>query len=919
MFKKQILVCAAAFSILISTIPIPSYQICADTPEKNHETITFGKDNQRSSHYTMKDGEITLTIASVTGNGSFRSSLVDSSNPSLLKYITTTSYGDAWYTNATGSDPTPTWTSGENADEIIPGHIYEAHYVKEDNNYTITYYDYTDDVLLYEYTANSTDVSTNLYAYVNALAGSFYISEGSPAEQGYAIGDTAEMLSATHGLNRDTYVQKNQLKETIPDDYTINKDVQAPTKEGQYNSFFLKEDLQTVSVTMDAKNLDFMLQNAATKSTVMADEVTIGDTSIGYVGMRAKGNYTRTHTESSTSDRFSFSINFGKYINKNNGFEKRQNFYGLSKVSFNNFFFDKTMMKEYNALRLLSEMGLPTPQYGLAKLYINGDYYGVYSMIESFDSSILEQYYNVSGKELSNYLAKPTNYSPRYYGKDLDAFKDENGEFTMESLLKGAIIQNEDNTYSPGEAILGYSGLWENKDEMFQEIAEELPNVFNWLYRLTALSEGKDFQGNEIDVNSEEYITLLSQVMDVDETVKYFATHSFLCQMDNLFTWHQNYGLYINESAQSLMIPWDYDLAWGCDGDPATGEAVANFQIDKLYNNIAQAFSFYSDDLTEFYGGADWDEYSSNPGHPLFYVIYQNDSLMEKFHTYMEDCSKICALGGTTSQGESFEPGRFANTIDAISDKVITAASETLAENVTYLNYSQPASGKDGLPSLKQIIALRAVGVYLQTNQIDAHVTGYGYKQGNLGNDANMGIFTTSGKNIACVDTDTGIFAIADYDESKGGPKLSITKLDASNSVYQEIANKLSSKDDTLTVYHIQNEKKPISDYQLYLPVTQNYSTAGANVYYYHSEDDSLNELSAEKKDNMYIVNTSDISYIAVHAPTATKVKEQVHKEQGNFWIYTILGLSVGMTILFVIYRTWKRKKVLRGKNSQNS
>ena len=65
------------------------------------------------------------------------------------------------------------------------------------------------------------------------------------------------------------------------------------------------------------------------------------------------------------------------------------------------------MMKEFFALKLMDEMGLPTPQYGLAKLYINDQYYGVYAMVEAMDESILEQYYGVDDDELSSYLVKP--------------------------------------------------------------------------------------------------------------------------------------------------------------------------------------------------------------------------------------------------------------------------------------------------------------------------------------------------------------------------------------------------------------------------------------------------------------------------------------------------------------------------------
>lgn len=865
---------AFIMALMIGFLTLPIGGVQAYAAPKDYETIVFGQNNQRSSHYYLKNNEVILTIVSMTGNASFRTSLVDGTSGGALRYITTTSYGDAWFTNASGDTAAPIWTEGTISDDVMPGHVYEAHYVRNGNDYKITYTDYTEGELLYEYTATGTNLkATAIYAYVNALAGSFQIYQGSPEDFGFQQGEPAVEVEATHGTVRDRFVTKEELDQEIPSKYTINEKTQGDAKDGAYNEYFLKDDLQTIEVTIDENNLNYMLQNASSKETVMAESVSIGGEKIGYVGFKTKGNFTRSHTLDTDSDRFSFAINFGKYINKESGYEARQNFYGLSKVSFNNFYFDKTMMKEYNALRLMSEMGLPTPQYGLAKIYINGEYYGVYSMIESYDSSILKQYYGVSGKELAKFMMKPSYYHPRYYAADLDLFRNDEGEFTMESMVAGgAIIENADGSYSPGAALSGYGGLWESDTDNFQKVAREIPNVMNWMYRLTALSNGRDFEGNEIDVNSDEYVELLAQVMDIDEALRYFAAHSFLCQMDNMFTWKQNYGLYINPQGSSILIPWDYDLAWGCDGNPATGEDVANYNVDMLYNDIAAGSNYYSDDPKEFYGGDAEVDYMGNTGYPLFNVIYQNDSLMEKYHNYMEDCSKLTALGGTTTDGDTYDAGRYATTIREMYDKVVDAAGEKLADHVYYLNYSQPDAAKRGLLSLKQIIALRAVGVYLQVNGIDAKVTGYGYDQGCLGNDADRGNVTTQGEQIAAVDGDSGIFAIADYGTSSGGPKITAGLLDSGDETYQEIKKQLSAKKDTLAVYEIESEKKPTSDYKLYIPVSKAYAEAGAVIYSFDKKTNTLQELSAEVVDNMYVVSTSDISCIAIYSADAKNV-----------------------------------------------
>lgn len=197
---------------------------------------------------------------------------------------------------------------------------------------------------------------------------------------------------AQHGTTTEI-ITKDMVNNTPPKDYVINEDMQAEAKDGLYSEYFLKDRIQTVSITIEENNLNYLLQNALDEPNVMTQSVVIGGKEIGYAGIKTKGNYTLQATNASDSDRFSFTINFGKYITKKK-YGAKQNFYGLGKVSFNNLYFDKTAMKEYCAMRLMDEMGLPTPEYGIAKLYINGEYYGVYFMVEAMDSSIVERYLN---------------------------------------------------------------------------------------------------------------------------------------------------------------------------------------------------------------------------------------------------------------------------------------------------------------------------------------------------------------------------------------------------------------------------------------------------------------------------------------------------------------------------------------------
>lgn len=649
-------------------------------------------------------------------------------------------------------------------------------------------------------------------------------------------------VSLAHGTT-DEVITKDMLNDSPDKDYTVNMDMQKDASEGEYLKYFLADELQTVSVKIDENNLNYMLQNATDKPTVMTESVTIGDQTIGYAGLKTKGNYTLGHTDmDEDNDRFSFTINFGKYIKKKK-YGVKQNFYGCNKVSFNNFYFDRTMMKEFFAMKLMTEMGLPTPAYGLAKLYINDKYYGVYFMVEAMDSTIIERYQKVSADEVSSYLTKPEG-SNLSYDTFLDSLIQEDGTYDLSSVVS----KSESGDYQPTEEFLEKAGaLWEKDNGTLEDVIDMLPTVLGWQKKLNQLSKGTDFFGQKIDVQSEEYIELLNSIMNVDETLRYFATHSFLVQMDNMFVEQQNFGLYVDTNGKSMIAPWDYDLCFGCYY-PSTTEETANLNLDVMYRD---------------FGG--WGPRFSYTDYPLFNVIYQNKTLMEKYHSYMEECSKIMFLGGETSNGKKYTPAYFTQYIDIFTSKLEKAASEELAPNVSWLNGSrQPDNLLAGLPNLSKIMAMRSVGVYNQVKGIDSRVCGNGCALSTLGN-AGDGKYTAYG-NLTIVDDKTGIFARADYgdyDINKEPPMLTVTKLATSNKNYKAAKEAIGcTNDENLTVYKMTNPVRPEKKYTVSIPLDTSYTADEVAVYSYTEKETTKLNLSFDE--NICSGKTASIQYIAV-------------------------------------------------------
>jgi len=441
-------------------------------------------------------------------------------------------------------------------------------------------------------------------------------------------------------------------------------------------------------------------------------------------------------------------------------------------------------------------------------------------MIEAMDESILEQHFSTDSSSLSDYLCKPTG-----------------------------------TRFSYGELAKDPAPLYEYDPDTYADVEAMLPTVLEWARKLNCLSAGTDFSGSRIDVQSEEYLSLLEQVMDVEETVKYFAVHSWLCQMDNMFVERQNFGLYISPEGISTLVPWDYDLAFGCYF-PSTAENTANYPIDVMYRLNPELWSTEPQQSGQFY-----------KNYPLFYVIYQNEALMARYHSYMLDCSRIAALGGyVEANGKSYDPAWFQSFLETLEAPLLEAASEPLAENVYYMNFiQQPRDVKAALPNLTRVIAQRAVGVYNQVNSVDAWVCGSGCNLETLGN-AIRGENTNSGT-LTLIDPYTGIFTTASY---AGGrrtqtPVLGVTKLTETDKACQTAKAALSmGMGDQLLAYQLKSAVKATGGYTVTIPLSAEATKDGVSHSFYQLVGENLVPLEMERSGNLFIGQMDTLGTVVV-------------------------------------------------------
>ncbi|KUO63785.1 MAG: hypothetical protein APF84_09195 [Gracilibacter sp. BRH_c7a] len=278
--------------------------------------------------------------------------------------------------------------------------------------------------------------------------------------------------------------------------------------------FFDKNKVIDIYITLEETDYKDILENPMAEEYKDA-EITVDGVKVTHVGLRTKGNSSLNSVARDDSERYSFKVDFNQYI-------QGQSLSGLTKLNLNNSFSDPSFMREYLSYSLLNDMGVATPAFGYANLYINDELIGLYLAVEGLEEPFLESYYG------SNY---GTLYKPEGQGSDL--------------------IYVDDNikSYSGIAPIAGY-----NND-----------SNGSLLKMLKALNEGTD----------------LEKYLDIKQILKYFAVNTVLVNMDSYqSSLKHNYYLYEKDGIFTIL-PWDYNMSFGGFGMGGNNQDQTALYIDQ--------------------------------------------------------------------------------------------------------------------------------------------------------------------------------------------------------------------------------------------------------------------------------------------------------------------------------------------------
>lgn len=493
---------------------------------------------------------------------------------------------------------------------------------------------------------------------------------------------------------------------------------------------FSTDKVHSINIVVDESDWENMTSNASKKEYINCTAV-IDGTAIKNIAIRTKGNSSLQTVESSSSDRYSFKIEFDHYVDG-------KNYQGLDKLALNNVVQDNTYLKDYLCYQLMNEFGADAPLCSFAYMTVNGEDWGLYLAVEGIEESFAQRNYGNSYGQI---------YKPESMSMVGGGDRDEHARENMPSLenmpeglpnMDGAFGENIDEEAKEffkekfGE---GFPDLQTEEDSSFSkpDEASETPLQGESAEENSNNGDGSDTnvrgnrgdfagggiggmggsKGNDValiysddeyssysnifdnakfdilDADKDRLISSLKQlnegeniedIVNIEEVLRYFVVHNFVLNFDSYTgSLMHNYYLYEDDGMLS-MIAWDYNLAFGGFGAGGMGGAssatsLVNFPIDTPVSG------------------------TTLEQRPLLNQLLSNDAYLEEYHRLFAEFIS-----------EFFDTGKCVEIIDSA-----VALIDKYVENdpTAFCSYEEFKLGSE---TLREMVLLRAESVEKQLN-----------------------------------------------------------------------------------------------------------------------------------------------------------------------------------------------------------
>lgn len=359
--------------------------------------------------------------------------------------------------------------------------------------------------------------------------------------------------------------------------YTTISKAEAAINQPQYMDKVLnKKNITEINIEISQADWNWLIENAAKKEPRNCT-VTINGTTFYNVAINPKGNSTLTTIiNDKNSDRFSFKLDFGKYV-------KEQTCFGLRKISLNNIYADKTYMKEYLSYDLFDFMGVPTPAYAFTNIKLNGNNWGLYLAVENMEESFIERNFGTT----EGNLYKPESMDMGGAGEGFQErgrlFPNVNNQNNPNDnkITNQPSNEGAQSNKQPGDDRIFPGNLLDVKGTDLKYIGDEPKNYSNIKENaILKTTNSQEFKKVITMIKNLNDGKNLESYLDVDEILRYFAVNTFLVNLDSYSGgMFHNYYLY-ERDGKFKILPWDLNMSFAGFGVNSGTEAI-NFPIDK--------------------------------------------------------------------------------------------------------------------------------------------------------------------------------------------------------------------------------------------------------------------------------------------------------------------------------------------------
>lgn len=278
------------------------------------------------------------------------------------------------------------------------------------------------------------------------------------------------------------------------------------------NSIFDQNRVNSVYIEINADSLDYIMNNVLSEHYFMARFIYVTDDSrdtIENAGFRLRGNTSRY------SQKKSYKISFNEY-------ESGRRYQGVKKINLNGEHNDPSMIREKLFYDLWNKSGMPERRSSFVRLYINGEYRGLYTNLEEFDKDWALKVYGENDGNLYKCTYPASMY---YWGTDQQFYKD---------ILSTSVTGGRAYDLQTNETEDDYSDL---------------------VQLISTLDLPPD----------SAFMAAISNLINVDEVLKAFAWDVATGNWDDYMFNQNNYYLYHTQSGKFEFISYDTDNTFGVD------------------------------------------------------------------------------------------------------------------------------------------------------------------------------------------------------------------------------------------------------------------------------------------------------------------------------------------------------------------